>query len=481
VKLAERGNPARRGWLDRQGLRLDAKPYLSGAFATQRLLERLPVEKAPLKEVTAGHAGGIFNGPKFRRVYLTDPEHSVPFVGSKDMLVADLTALPRLRKADAESSSLSYLELEPGMTLIACSGFNAGRRAYARPDMAGCWSSQHVIKVVPDRSRIDPGFLYAFLASRFGEVLVKGSIYGSAVKHIEPHHIEDIPVPRFGEAVEKEIHELVEGAAELRAASQRGVTEATQDLFRTAGLEDLLDLKWHEQGRDLGFPQSGLSATTLRALNFQPRAREILRRLGEVEHVTLGEVCAGGQLSRGLRFPRVDGEPGDAYSYRLVGQRQAFWLRPEGRWISKAHTSDEVLAKDETVLVASQGTLGENEVYCRSILVTGAWRSNAFSEHFLRVRPGMSGFSGAYLFALLRSEPVFRVLRSMSAGGKQQDIHEDLRKYIPVPVLTEVDRDRIAETVRRAYRQRDEADRKEDQALAKLEAAVVLHSGVATG
>jgi len=467
-----------RSWLDRQGLRLDAKPYLSGAFATQQLLERLSVAKVQLKEVTAGHGGGIFNGPKFRRVYLPDPEHSVPFIGSKDMLVADLGGVPRLRKRDAESSQLHYLRLEPGMTLIACSGFNAGRRAYARPDMDGAWSSQHVIKVVPDRKKILPGYLYAFLASRFGEVLVKEGVYGSAIKHIEPHHIEGLPVPRFGEAVEKEIHELMDEAASLRAAFQSGVNQATRDLFETAGLGDLLDLRWHEQGRDLGFAQRGVNATTLRALNFQPRAQKILRRLGEVEHVTLGEVCKGGQMSRGLRFPRVDGEPGDTYSYRLVGQRQAFWVRPEGRWISKAHTPKEVLAEDETVLIAARGTLGENEVYGRSILVTAAWSGHAYSEDFLRVRSGLSGFSGAYLSAFLRSDPMFRVLRSCSTGGKQQDIHLGLCAAIPVPTLTEDDRKRVAGTVRQAYSQRDEADRKEDRALAVLEEAVARHAGV---
>ncbi|MCX5560283.1 restriction endonuclease subunit S [Streptomyces sp. NBC_00038] len=480
MKLAEPGNPARRGWLDKQGLKLVAKPYLSGVFATQRLLERLRVETVPLEEVTAGHGGGIFSGPLFRRVYLTDPEHSVPFVGSKDMQLADFTTLPRLSKADAESSSLHYLELEPGMTLISRSGFNAGRRAYVRPDMGGFWGSEDVIKVVPDRGKIEPGYLYAFLMSRFGEVLIRGGVYGSAVKHIAPDHVGKIRVPRFGEAVEKEIHELVEEAAELRAAFQKGITAATRDLFRVAELEDLLDLKWHEQGRDLGFAQSGLNATTLRALNFQPRAQEILRRLRGVEHVTLGDVCEGGMLGSGVRFKRIDAEQGHG-AVRLIGQRQAFWLRPEGRWISSEQAPSGIFATDETVMVAAQGTLGENEVFCRPFLVTGAWLNHAYSQHFLRVVPGDSRFAGAYLFALLRSEPLFRVLRSMSVGGKQQDIHEDLRKYIPVPVLTEADRNRIAETVRKAYRQRDEADRKEDQALAKLEAAVVLHSGVATG
>ncbi|MFF7054200.1 restriction endonuclease subunit S [Streptomyces griseorubiginosus] len=480
MKIAERSNPAMRSWLDRQGLKLVAKPYLSGAFATQQLLERLTVEKVPLKELTAGYGGGVNSGPLFRRVYVTAPEHSVPFVGSKDMLVADLSSLPRLKKADAESSSLHYLELQPGMTMISRSGFNAGRRAYVRPDMGGFWSSEDVIKVTPDQSKIKPGYLYTFLWSRFGEVLVRGGVYGSAIRHIAPDHIEEIRVPRFGEAVENEIHELMEEAATLRAAFQSGVTEATRDLFETAGLGDLLDLRWHEQGRDLGFAQRGLNATTLRALNFQPRARKVLRRLEEVEHVTLGDVCARGRLGSGVRFKRVDADP-DHGAVRLIGQRQAFWQRPEGRWITPHQAPSGIFASDETVMIAAQGTLGENEVFCRSFLVTGSWLDHAYSQHFLRVISGDSRFPGAYLFAFLRSEPLFRVLRSMSVGGKQQDIHEELRTTIPVPVLKEADVDRIVKTVREAYSRRDEADRREDQALVKLEEAVVRHAGVGTG
>ncbi|MFC8423681.1 restriction endonuclease subunit S [Streptomyces sp. NPDC057236] len=476
MKIAERGNPAMRSWLDRQGLKLVAKPYLSGAFATQQLLERLTVKKAPLRELTAGYGGGINSGPLFRRVYVSTPEHSVPFVGSKDMLVADLSSLPRLKKTDAESSSLHYLELQPGMTMISRSGFNAGRRAYVRPDMGGYWSSEDVIKVTPDPSKIKPGYLYTFLWSRFGEVLVRGGVYGSAIRHIAPDHIEEIRVPRFGEAVEKEIHELMEEAASLRASFQSGVNQATRDLFETAGLGDLLDLRWHEQGRDLGFAQRGVDTTTLRALNFQPRARKILRRLGEVDHVTLGEVCAGGRLRTGARFKRVDADP--AYGVRLVGQRQAFWARPEGRWISLEQAPDDVMQQDETVLVAAHGTLGDNEVYGRSILVTGSWTSHAFSQDFLRVVSGNPDVPGAYLFAFLRSEAMFRVLRSMSVGGKQQEYHTKLIRELPVPLLADEDRERIAGIVREAYRQRDAADRKEDRALAVLEEAVVRHAGV---
>lgn len=67
----------------------------------------------------------------------------------------------------------------------------------------------------------------------------------------------------------------------------------------------------------------------------------------------------------------------------------------------------------------------------------------------------------------------------MSTGGKQQDIHTGLCAEIPVPLLTADDRDRITETIRTAYRKRDEADAKEDLALDLLEKAVAQHTGVA--
>jgi hypothetical protein len=391
------------------------------------------------------------------------------------MMAADLTGLPRLRKSDAQSAALSYLEVEPGMTLISCSGFNAGRRAYVRPDMGGIWSSQDVLKVQPDPGRIRSGYLYAFLLSQFGEALVRGSVYGSAVKHIEPHHIAGLPVPRFGERLESEIHELIEESAELRARYQAELVGATKDFFDSNGLSELNELRWHQQDRDLGFKVTNLGPISLRALNFAPRARRLLEKLATVPGEPLGRICSGGQLGSGLRFKRVDSDP--EHGVLLVGQRQGFWLRPEGRWISTADAPHGIFAGDETVMIAATGTLGENEVFCRPILVTGAWLNYAYTEHFLRMASGTPEIPSAYLFAFFRSEAAFRVLRSLSAGGKQQDIHEFMCAQIPIPIAPPADRERIAATVRSAYRRRDRADLLEDQALALLTTTVEEAAG----
>ncbi|WHM30794.1 restriction endonuclease subunit S [Streptomyces sp. BPPL-273] len=472
MKTASIDHPVRLSWLREQGLRLDAAPYLSGAFAAKQLLKGLP-ETVPLRLLTEG-GDGIFHAGRTVRRWVTAPEHGVRFFSSTDIMGADFSNLPMISK---ESVALNpRLPIHSGWTLITRSG-NVGRIAYARPDIDGYACSEDVMRVAPNPACVKPGYLNTFLRSRFGVPIITSQAYGAIIQHIEPHHIADLPVPRFGEEVENRIHELVEEAAQLRSEFQGGLQEATRDLFTTAGLEKLLDVRWHEQQRDLGFTQRKLTSTTLRALNYQPRARRIIDELHKVDHVPLGDICTGGQLSRGLRFTRVEGAEGSLYSYKLVGQRQAFWLRPEGRWISKAQTSPEVLARDETILVASQGTLGENEVFGRPIFATGSWLSYAFSEHFLRIRPGDAAFTGAYLFAFLRSDSMFRVLRSMSTGGKQQDIHTGLCAKIPVPLLTAAARVRITKTIRSAYRKRDEADAKEDQAMSLLEEAVATYTG----
>ena len=146
-------------WLEEQGRRLDCGPYLSGAVEAKLLLNSLPVRRAELRDLTHGHEGGIYNGPQFARNYVSDPGFGVPFLSSSSMLHAEFRYVDLLRRSDAVSRRLAYLQLEEGMTLISCSG-TIGRMAYARPEMAGMWSSQHVLKVVPNPDLVRPGYLY---------------------------------------------------------------------------------------------------------------------------------------------------------------------------------------------------------------------------------------------------------------------------------------------------------------------------------
>jgi hypothetical protein len=147
-------------------------------------------------------------------------------------------------------------------------------------------------------------------------------------------------------------------------------------------------------------------------------------------------------------------------------------VKPEGRWISPRHAPSDIFVKDETILIAAQGILGEHEVFCRAELITGPWLKYAFAEHLLRVQSGIESISGALLFAFLRSETAFRCLRSMSIGSKQQDLHRSMLFNLPIPIPPPAVRCEIESLVRQAFRARHKACMLEDEAIKTIELAI---------
>lgn len=465
MKLATPQNPVRSDWLSDQGYRLDSSPYLSGAYEARKLIERLPATEALCELVRTPN--GIFHAGRSARRWVTDPKYGVPFFSSTDILEADSSFLPLIAKIAVDGNP--RLLVERDWTLITRSG-TVGRMTYTRPDMHGYSCSEHVMRVVADPQRIKPGYLHAFLSSALGIPMIVNAAYGAIIQHIEPEHIANLPVPRFGKSVEQGVHDHIQAAADLRTKFQEGVTAATSDLFESAGIPELIDFQWHREPRATGFEVIGAGPASLRAMNYDHRARRLADTVASVPHRTLGEICAGGRLSSGARFKRIEANPG--FGALLVGQKDGFWVRPEGRWISTSEAPVGIFAEDETIMIASQGLPGETSLIGRAVFVTGCWLNFAYTQHFLRVVSGDSDFPGAYLFAFLRSDVAFRCLRSMLVGTGPQDIHPKLRAELPVPECTPADRERIAETVRQAYRWRDEADRLEDRAQELLENAV---------
>jgi hypothetical protein len=458
MKSVSLKNPVMRSWLRDAGFRLDAPPFLSRSVEIQKLLLKAKLPKEPLESLTAGHAGGIFNGPIFSRVYVDDPTFGVRFLSSSDMLRADLSGLLFLRKSDAESSKLAYLRLEEGSTLISCSG-TIGKMAYTRSDMTDIWSSQHIMKVVPDTDRILSGYLYAFLSSEFGNALITGETYGSVIQSIEPRHISRLPVPRLGEKLENSVHSLICEASRKLSSYQHLINAATAKVSQLSGLSNPSRRQWHEDRSDLGFSVHSRGLKSLRAWNLSRRVQHLRDQITAGAWSPIGEVVDEEWLKWRVMFKRIDVEP--EHGIEVITQRPLFHLFPEGRWLSRAYLLDlssRYVVPDQTILVAKQGTLGEDELYCQCEFITGARALNrAYSDHCMRLVVKKKAIDPGYLFAFLRSEAGFRLLRALSEGAKQQDIHWRTIPHLPIPRLTARDELTIGNMTREAYTHKNEA------------------------
>lgn len=450
-------------WLENNGRRLDCGPYMSGAVEAKELLKKHQTEL--LRDVTAGHNGGIFNGPRFPRIYVDDPEKGVPFLGSTDILDADLSFVSLLSKRQVEGNPA--LVLDEGWTLMTCSG-TIGRMAYARSDMQGMAGSQHFMRVVPDAEKIKPGYLYAYLSSRFGVPIVVSGTYGAIIQHIEPHHIAELPVPRLGD-VEDQAHDLVNRAAHLRV-------EATE-LLRTAG---------KIANEQFGFPENlalshrvfscAVASSTqvlqrLEATFHDAVAQESDRLLAGVPHKdelsTLGiSISETGRLKQVF----VDEE----YGAPFLTSGEIFRLRYEPtRFLSYRLLPDESewATQEGDLLLARSGQVG-------GIIGRGVWADRRFaggcvSVDVLRLGAQNSAILPGYLYAYLFLTDVgYRQLIRTAAGSSIPHLSAPDILRLQIPRCDNKIEEQINELVWNAGHKRAEAQEKEDEARTLVERTI---------
>jgi hypothetical protein len=450
------------------GWRLTGGFYLSEDELAARALRRFSKRSTRLHELVSGR--GIFRGPIFKRVYVEDPALGLPYVSPNDLdriFVEPSGFLSHHLPADL----LEILELHERYTLVTCSGMSLGKALLVRKDMRGLIASHDLIRIEASGRKIPSGYLYAFLAGRHGRTAVRKQTYGGSVKHIEPEHLFNLGIPRIGDALEKVVHQLVKSFSIGMAYYVTEMRAATSEVLERCNLSSPDPFVSLIDQRHIGWSERKCTSESLRAMNYDPRAMDIRDSILQGKHSPLGALCEPSLFKGKIVFTRIDAEP--EHAALLVGQRNAFRPRPNGRWISKKSIRGLGLQVPAgTTLIPSHGTLGENELYCRALFVTPRTSRYAFSGDFFRCVPLAHAISPGYLFSFLRSEPAFRLLRATSAGSKQQYQHPDMMRDLPIPRL-DVDVERsIDKRVALAVEIFDRALEAEAQAIGLVDHAI---------
>jgi len=452
-------------WLEHNGRRLDCGPYLSGAMEARELLKKHKTEN--LNTVTSGYKGGIYNGPQFVRNYVDDPTHGVPFLTTSTMLQADMTNLPMISAKDAHSVKLNYLKVEEGMTLITCSG-SIGRMAYARKDMAVCWSNQDIMKVVADQSKILPGYLFAYLSSRFGVPIVISGTYGAIIQHIEAHHLADLPVPRLG-LVEELAHDLIQKAAnaQVESVGLRNKAGAMMNGF-------------------CGFPEK-LAPTARIFAHSSANSTDVLKRLDATFHnpvaqyadvltknangIALSDVGVLGFESN--RMKQVFVEEGFGTPFTTSGGIFSKTIIPE------RYLRDQLLGEEEAWRINQYDTLIARSGQVGGIIGRGVWADSrldgfAASPHILRLRSSSKDYPSGYVYAFLCLTDVgYQLLARTAAGSSIPFLPLDTVLKIKIPTTPSAQqRQEIDSLVKQAGELRQLSQKLEMEAVALVERTI---------
>jgi type I restriction enzyme, S subunit len=447
------------GWLERGGRRLDCGPYMSGALEAKVLLEGLRVTKVPLQDVCLKGHSGLVNAGRIKRLWVADEQHGIPFLSSTDILKADLSNLQLISKLAVRANP--KLLIKSGWTLITRAG-TIGRMAYARADMDGLACSEDVLRVIPDPEKIPPGYLYAYLSSKFGVPLVVGGTYGAIIQHIEPEHIADLPVPRLGKKIETTAHDLVDEAAKLRGEAAAAQREA---ISRVQGL-----LGWSK------VPSANITEATSSALqrrmdafHHTPRvvgAREALARRAAVR---LGDkVESVFEPNRGPRL-KVD-DP--AFGVPFLSSSEVFRLDPVGEYsISKRRTPhlDKLLVLELDLLLPRSGQLGG--IIGRAVLPLPTYYGHAASEHLVRVRC-RSKEDAFFLWSVFASEPGYLATIGTAFGSSIPSLDCELIADMEVPWLDDAKRLKLSKLVAASVEASTRAIEAERKAVRIVEEAI---------
>lgn len=432
-------------WLVKESRRLDCGPFVKGSLESRIKLENGNFSKEPLSTLTKNGIEGIYHVGQEKINWVNSEQFGYRFLRSSDILKINASTNSYISKAQVENNP--KFMAEEGSTLITRSG-TIGLMSYCRPELSNVAISQDVLKVTPDKDKILPGYLYAFLNSKFGIPLVVGGTFGSIIVHIEAENIADIPVPRLGMEKEKEIHKYVVEAASLREKASEKLNKVAKQFDSLLG-----DLDLERKGPHITAVSSKVIQKRFDAQYHDVTVKDIKEKISNLPHTSLKNWCSKIFLP-GI-FKRIHIDNLEYGSYYYTGA-SLFCLEPKPKGILSKKTSkyEEVYLEKGMILVQAFGQDGG--LTGRSVWV-GDHLDGQTTTHMLVRLQANSIEEDAYLFGFLQSEMAYKQIACLTYGGSIPHFDEKGISTVTMPIFDTETFNQIVEDVQWSVNARDRA------------------------
>ncbi len=411
--------------------RLEGKIYANNARRVREELESCKWEVVRLGDRFIKDA---FYLGRFKRIYVDENSNGIPFI-----LPSQITEIyPKAVKFISPKTNINIesTRVKRRQVLITRSG-TTGVVSYVSKTLENQSLSDDVIRI--DAGEEYPGYVYSYLKSQAGRLLIETNAYGAVVKHIEPEHLNNIPIPNPPEKLKQKIHELIEASFEARDESNNLMDEAHTLLKEELKLPDLKILKREANhfNKSVGFKNYSVPLRLLENRldgSYHIPAVQVIEQLlrqNAQEVTNLGDSKITKSIILPGWFKRIYVRKENGVTF--FGGKQLYQLDPTNKkYLSSLHHTERITNElelyENMTLITCSGTIG------KVTIVPNHWEGWTANQHVIRVVPVNKDIAG-YLFAWLSSDYANLLITRFTYGAVVDEINDKHVSQISIPLL----------------------------------------------
>lgn len=192
------------------GTRLDASFHNPTAHWVEKQLHASGLPVLPISDSRVTKAVNAVT--KFRkRVYV--PKGGIPLLSSKQLFQVDPIELKGLARG-AHTDDMEEIGLKPNLVMVTCSGTNG--RVQIIPNYMNAWGASQDALRIEGATDDWAGYIFAWLASAYGQALLLRYQYGSVITHLDREMLGAVSLPILPDPERKAIASLALNANRLR-------------------------------------------------------------------------------------------------------------------------------------------------------------------------------------------------------------------------------------------------------------------------
>lgn len=440
--------------------RLDASYYGQEGIKARVLIDKLQDNGIEIETVES-LTERIFRPSIHTREY-TDESNGEPYLTPTNIFMFPL---------EPQKYITNYpdgLKTEPGWLLITCSG-TVGRINIANDYLSDCVLSQNLIRAIPNNGM--RGYLYAYLNSWMGQAFLTQNRYGATIKHINPEHVAEIPVPIFPDLIDQ-LNDQVQELGDNRNKAERIQREVNERFYTDLDLRRIEELE-PDYLTDDHSSTPDIYTTTASKLNsrldppyHQPIIQKLVEELSNSTYSSekLGNVIQRMFVPSRFKRPYVDEE---AEGIPFLTSTHLVQIKPLGikhLWENMEGIED-VLLEEGWILMSRSGTVGRIRIADEYV---EDWAAN---EHVLRLIPEPDIHPG-YIAAFLRSPYGQHQIEGKVYGAVVDEIAESDTSLIEdIDIILPPDdlQEEIGEMVFESYERIGKANEIENHVVTQIE------------